>query len=63
MPKPYDSEFTLFMREWLTKHPEQREVRRTGIAIWWDRLQDLEARSRFEAARLPVKPYYYDIAH
>jgi hypothetical protein len=63
MPKPYESEFTLFMREWLEKHPEEREVQRTGQALWWDRPQDSEVTSRFEAAHVPVQPYYYDIPH
>ncbi|MDR3213150.1 MAG: DUF3460 family protein [Azoarcus sp.] len=58
MPKPYDSEFTIFMREWLEKHPEQREVRETGRALWWDKPQDAKAQRGHEAARVPVKPYY-----
>jgi hypothetical protein len=63
MPKLYESEFTLFMREWLEKHPEESEVKRTGQALWWDRPQDPETTSRFEAAQVPVQPYYYDISH
>jgi len=61
--KPYESEFTLFMREWLEKHPEENEVKETGQALWWDRPQDAEAASRFAAADVPVNPYYYDISH
>ncbi|MCL1861619.1 MAG: DUF3460 family protein [Proteobacteria bacterium] len=63
MAKLYESEFTLFMHEWLEKHPKESEVQRTGQALWWDRPQDPEAARRFEAARVPVNPYYYDIAH
>jgi hypothetical protein len=44
MPKPYESEFTLFMREWLEQHPEQQEIRRTGLALWQDRPQNVRAR-------------------
>jgi len=60
MAKPYVSEFTVFMRDWLEKHPEERDVRRTGRALWWDRPQDFEARKRLDAANVPRKPYYYD---
>ncbi|MDR0702096.1 MAG: DUF3460 family protein [Azoarcus sp.] len=58
MPKPYESEFTLFMREWLAQHPEEREVRRIGLALWWDKPQNVQARRAYDAARVPVSPYY-----
>jgi len=61
--KPYESEFTIFMREWLEKNPGENEVRKTGQALWWNRPQDPEATRRFEAAHVPVNPYYYDISH
>jgi hypothetical protein len=61
MAKPYESEFSLFMHEWLKNHPEESEVQRTGQAMWWDRPQDPEATHRFEAARVAANPYYYDI--
>ena len=61
MPKPYESEFTVFMRDWLESHPEQREVQRTGRALWWDRRQDAEAQRGYEAARVPVRACCYDI--
>ena len=32
----YESELTKFMREYLEKHPEERESQRKGRAIWWD---------------------------
>lgn len=57
----YVSEFTQFIREWLDNHPEEREVRRTGREIWWDKPQDLEARRKFNEVRVPTRPYYYDI--
>ena len=63
MPKPYESEFTLFMHEWLEKHPGENEVRRTGQALWWDRPQDMETVRRFDAAHVPLGLYYYDILH
>ncbi|MDR2092699.1 MAG: DUF3460 family protein [Azoarcus sp.] len=63
MPKPYESEFTLFMREWLAQHPEECDVRRAGLALWWDKPQNVRARRTYDAARVPVRPYYYDTAH
>ncbi len=32
----YESEHTKFMREYLEKHPEERESQRKGRAAWWD---------------------------
>jgi hypothetical protein len=63
MAKPYESEFTLFMREWLEKHPEENETKRTGMALWWNRPQDPDEIRRFEVAHVPVNSYYYDITH
>jgi len=31
----YESEHTKFMREWLEKHPEQRDEKQEGRALWW----------------------------
>ncbi len=33
----YESEHTIWMREWLKKHPEELEVQKTGRALWWDK--------------------------
>ena len=33
----YESELTKFMREYLDKHPEERESQRKGRAVWWDK--------------------------
>jgi hypothetical protein len=32
----YESELTKFMREYLEKHPEERESQHKGRAVWWD---------------------------
>ena len=32
----YESEHTRFIREYLEKHPEERESQRKGRAVWWD---------------------------
>jgi len=58
----YESEFTQFMRDWMAAHPEQVAVQNTGRALWWDKSpRPLEAIAQDAAAKVPVKPYYYDI--
>ena len=32
----YESEHTKFIREYLEKHPEERESQQKGRAVWWD---------------------------
>lgn len=57
----YESDHTRFMREWLEKHPQEKEVRDGGIALWWNQPpRDDEATARIEAAAVPRKAYYYD---
>ena len=57
----YESDHTKFMREWMEKHPEQRDEQKKGRALWWDKPQSVEEQKRVAAARVPVTPYYYDI--
>lgn len=60
--KGYVSDHTRFMREWLAAHPEELEVQRTSRALWWDRgFRDPDEQARLAAARVPPKPYYYDV--
>ena len=33
----YESDLTKFMREYLDKHPEERESQKKGRAVWWDK--------------------------
>ena len=35
--KPYESELTKFMREYLAAHPEEIESQKIGRAAWWDK--------------------------
>jgi len=35
--KPYESDLTKFMREYLAAHPEEIESQKKGRAIWWDK--------------------------
>ena len=36
MDPMYESELTKFMREYLEKHPQERESQAKGRAVWWD---------------------------
>ena len=36
----YESEHTKFIREYLEKHPEERESQKKGRAVWWDHAGD-----------------------
>jgi Protein of unknown function (DUF3460) len=33
----YESDLTKFMRQFMAKHPEERESQKKGRAIWWDK--------------------------
>jgi hypothetical protein len=35
--KPYESDLTKFMREYLAAHPEEVESQKVGRAAWWDK--------------------------
>ncbi|WP_417069228.1 DUF3460 family protein [Niveibacterium terrae] len=55
----YESEHTKFIREWLDKHPEEREEQRKGRALWWDNPQTTEEAKRNAESRIAQKPYPY----
>lgn len=55
----YESDFTRFMRDFLSSHPQELEVQRKGRALWWDKPQNLETSQRNEESKVPVRPYYY----
>ncbi len=58
----YESEFTQFMRDWMAAHPEQAAVQNAGRALWWDKAsRPLETIAQDTVAKVPVKPYYYDL--
>ncbi|MHB1373871.1 MAG: DUF3460 family protein [Thauera sp.] len=59
----YESDHTRFMREWMEKHPDQRDEQKKGRALWWDKPQSVGEQQRLAEARVPVKPYYYDANH
>ncbi len=55
----YISDHTKFIREFLSKHPEEVEEQRKGRAMWWDKPQDVKALQERQASMIPQKPYYY----
>jgi hypothetical protein len=55
----YESEHTKFMREWMEKHPEEREEQKKGRALWWDKPQDADTQRQYEAGKVPAKAYPY----
>jgi hypothetical protein len=55
----YESEHTKFMREWMEKHPEQREEQKKGRALWWDQPQETQTTREFAEAKVPAKAYPY----
>ncbi|HEX4984807.1 MAG TPA: DUF3460 family protein [Burkholderiales bacterium] len=57
--KNYESEATLFIRDFLKKHPEVVENQRRNRTTWWDRPQDFRERERLAAAKVPKKSYEY----
>jgi hypothetical protein len=57
----YVSEHTLFMREWMGKHPEETKEQDQGVALWWNKPPVApDAAKRLNDAKVPTKPYYYD---
>lgn len=56
----YVSDHTIFMREWLAKHPEQVEDQAKGRALWWDKQPISPEEAKIAAASVvPAKAYYY----
>ncbi|MBK8019275.1 MAG: DUF3460 family protein [Betaproteobacteria bacterium] len=55
----YESETTLFLREFLQKHPEVVEKQKAARATWWDKPYDAQQRTDFEQSRVSKKPYEY----
>lgn len=53
MKSDYVSEFTLFMNQYLAKHPEVVEDQKRGWDIYWNRKVDLAA---FEKAKEDYVP-------
>jgi hypothetical protein len=59
----YESEHTVFMREWMKQHPEALREQAQGRSLWWDKNRTQELETGYRKATVPVKPYYYDPHH
>lgn len=59
----YESETTLFLREFLAKHPEVVDKQKQARATWWDKPFDPEQRRAFEEAKVAKRPYEYYSNH
>lgn len=59
MATNYESEITLFLKDFKQSHPGTEERQREGRARLWDKPQDSELLEGFRAARVPQKPYVY----
>jgi hypothetical protein len=55
----YESDTTLFLREFLGKHPEVLDKQKKARATWWDKPYDAQQREDYDAARVAKKPYEY----
>jgi len=55
----YESEHTKFIREWLDKHPEEREEQHRGRSLWWDKPISPDEAKRNAESRIAQKPYPY----
>ncbi len=57
--KPYESDTTRFIRDFLEKHPDVVEKQKLARATWWDKAYDADQRKAFEESRVPKQPYEY----
>ena len=55
----YESEFTIFLREFKQQRPETEAEQRKSRAIWWDHQQDLETQERALESRVKQQAYVY----
>lgn len=58
MAKEYESEHTVFMREWLAAHPQEVQEQQKGRALWWDKPQDLENQRRHQESLVKQEAYF-----
>ncbi|MFC4278958.1 DUF3460 family protein [Achromobacter aloeverae] len=59
MAKTYESEITLFLKQYKQAHPDVEKRQREGRGLLWDKPQDPELLEGFRAARVQQKPYVY----
>ncbi|ETD68939.1 acetyl-coenzyme A carboxylase carboxyl transferase subunit alpha [Pelistega indica] len=59
MSKSYESEATLFLKQYKKDHPETMEKQLAGRARLWDKVVDTEQQEQYKAARVYQQPYVY----
>jgi hypothetical protein len=59
MAKNYESEITLFLKQYKKDHPDTEARQRESRARLWEKHIDPELQEGFRAARVPQKPYVY----
>lgn len=57
--KNYESEATLFLKQYKKDHPETMQKQLEGRARLWDKEVDTEQQEQYKAARVYQKPYVY----
>ena len=55
----YESETTLFLREFLRQNPQVVEKQKQARATWWDKPVDLDVRRAYDDAKVAKKAYEY----
>ena len=58
---PYESEYTVFMRDLLKQHPEWAEDQLVGRALLWDKKIDLAEQERLLESKEVNRAYPYDV--
>lgn len=58
---PYESEYTVFMRDMLKQHPEWAEDQLVGRALLWDKKIDLAEQERLLESKEANRAYPYDV--
>jgi hypothetical protein len=59
MAGPYESDITLFLKNYKQAHPGVEQRQRDGRARLWDRQQDPELAEGFKQAKVAQRPYVY----
>lgn len=57
----YESEYTLFLREMRTKHPQWEAEQSEGLSLLWDKNINLSEQEAFCQSSEPNRAYPYDV--
>jgi len=59
MPKYYESDITLMMRDLMKEKPHIKEEQKKGRALWWDKRLDPDMLRRTALSKVPQQAYVY----